>query len=134
VRGGQIGCRIVVGGRCQQDMAEKMLPVFAFFVTCPGVAGNASRLLRVAVGIGNACSTWRDSWLQARIMTSAVVAVIPDCRLRHEGSRQVIQGWIFVVVLGVLFVEMTQCAVSSSGHEMKTDLDHQHYPSGGGIT
>ena len=31
-----------MGGRCHEDMAEKMLPVFAFSVTCPWFAGNAT--------------------------------------------------------------------------------------------
>ena len=35
-----------VGGRSPEDMAEKMLFVFAFFVRCPGAAVIPERRLR----------------------------------------------------------------------------------------
>ena len=52
VRGGMFDCSMIVGGGMAEDMAEKMLPVFAFFVTCPVGRGECQLGYRLAVRIG----------------------------------------------------------------------------------
>ena len=57
VRRGLFGCDMVVGGRCHEDMAEKMLPVFAFSVTCPVDRGGMCAGCRLSVGITEPAAT-----------------------------------------------------------------------------
>jgi len=57
VRRGLFGSDMVVGGRCHEDMAEKMLSVFAFSVTCPVDRKQRHAGCRFAVGITEPAAT-----------------------------------------------------------------------------